>query len=317
MSMNSTAKSLQSNSSEKKKFIFSKNIYFISLVAIFCIVTFYFVNTKLVVNNVKNTTTIENQWYILTVPNVYPNGADYTYNLLTTDSTQYYAKRFGNRVVPLTTETRKFTAVNLQSSRSRTTTQDSEEEQQIIIYNSETGQREIQFYHPEVSYVRLPDALSMLDNLDENTSYEMALSFEKSFAFADARFMLDHNDTEWLWVDSLSDDDIDAKQEQDDLGYLSSFTANNVFGFPFTENTSWSFPNSFLAVLENEDIQNSEYAEQANEILSVLKENDEEVEGGKVRIIGAVVTGTPEELRKYQDLDFIRASSLGASVSVY
>lgn len=317
MSMKSTAESIQPMPEQKKQFIFSKNIYLTALMIIFCLVTFYFVNNKMVVDNVKNTTAIENQWYTLTVPNVYPNGADYTYNLLTTNSTQHYAKRFGSRVVPWTTESRKFTAVNLQSSASKTTFQDSEEEQQIIIYNSRNGEREIQFYHPEVSYARLPDALSMLDKLDENTMYELALSFDQSYAFADARFMLDHNDTEWLWADTISDEFIASMQEQDDLGNLSSFRANNIFGFPFTENTGWSFPDSFLAILEHKEIQNSEHADRANEILSALKENDEELKGGKVRIIGAVVTGTPAELAKYKDIEFIRASSLGASVEIY
>lgn len=317
MSMKSTAESIEEISDNKKQFAISKNVYLLSLIVIFSLATLYFVNSKLVVNNIQKTTALENKWYVLTNPNGYPNGSDNMQNLLSTESTQFYAKRFGDRVVPWTTASRKYTAVNTKTSTSRTTQEYSVEEQQVIYFNNETGQREIQFYHPEVQHQRLPNALGSLDNLDENTYYEMALSFTQSYAFAEARFLLDQADTEWLWVDSISDAVIAATQEKEDVGRYTSFTANNIFGFPFTKNTGWSFPDGFLSVLEQEEIQDSEYAEQANAILNELKANDENLSGGKVRIIGAVVTGTPDELRKYQNLDFIRASSLGASTSIY
>lgn len=317
MSTKHTAESAQKPSQKNKQFVLSKNVYLATLIVIFCIVALYFVNSKTISNNVQKLNAVENRWLGLTNPNIYQNGTDFKYNLLSTDSTQYYAKRFGDRLVPWTTETRQFTVANTKVSTNRSIQQNSDEEGQIILFNNQTGQRVIQFYHPEVKYERLPNALSLLDKLDPNTYYEMALSFDKSYPYVEAKYMLDKDDTEWLWIDAVSDSLIETKQEQEEIGRISSFFNGNVFGIPYTKYTGWTAPDAYVERLESDEIQESIYADYANSILEELKANDPDLEGGKFRIIGAVVTGTPDELMKYQDMDFIRASSLGASTSIY
>jgi homoserine trans-succinylase len=52
------------------------------------------------------------------------------------------------------------------------------------------------------------------------------------------------------------------------------------------------------------------------EALKGIKENTQAT-NGKVRLNGAVVTGTPVELKRFQELDFIRASVLGATIDKY
>jgi homoserine trans-succinylase len=52
------------------------------------------------------------------------------------------------------------------------------------------------------------------------------------------------------------------------------------------------------------------------EALKGIKENTQAT-NGKIRLNGAVVTGTPVELKRFQELDFIRASVLGATIDKY
>lgn len=53
-----------------------------------------------------------------------------------------------------------------------------------------------------------------------------------------------------------------------------------------------------------------------NEALNGIEDNTRSTEG-EIRYNGAVVTGTAEELRRFQDIPFIRASVLGATIDKY
>ncbi|MFD4819644.1 hypothetical protein [Peribacillus butanolivorans] len=53
-----------------------------------------------------------------------------------------------------------------------------------------------------------------------------------------------------------------------------------------------------------------------NEAFKGIEGNTRSTEG-KIRYNGAVVTGTADELKRFQDLTFIRASVLGATIDKY
>lgn len=63
-------------------------------------------------------------------------------------------------------------------------------------------------------------------------------------------------------------------------------------------------------------LKEGNHTSSVKEALKGIKENTK-ASNGKLRLNGAVVTGTPEELKRFQQLDFTRASVLGATVDKY
>ncbi|ALZ64533.1 hypothetical protein FORC13_p048 (plasmid) [Bacillus cereus] len=73
----------------------------------------------------------------------------------------------------------------------------------------------------------------------------------------------------------------------------------------------------FIDTLKSPELSGGNYANKTKEVLTRLKKDNPKLNPEKVRIVGAVVTGTPDELKKYQNKEFIRASSLGATIDKY
>jgi hypothetical protein len=48
-----------------------------------------------------------------------------------------------------------------------------------------------------------------------------------------------------------------------------------------------------------------------------VKKDNPKLDSEKVKIVEAVVTGTPDGLKEYQNKEFIKSSSLGAAIDKY
>ena len=259
----------------------------------------------------------ESRWLYISEPNVQQNGVEYNYNLFTANGVNNYSKKFGDRVVPWLTRNSHFTLLDSKLAIDSFTKSYSEEEKQWLVFNNQNGQRELQFYHPSINYNQLPNAIKLLDQMDPNTYVEYALSFDRGYSFSEIQNLLDSKDTEWLWIDTQSETEITEKEEMERKGLLSSFQKGRVYGYRYNAVTNWPTPEFFVQELEHSEIQSSVYKTQAKRILQQLRKTNPELKAEKIRIIGAVVTGTPNELKKYQDKTFIRASSLGATTKKY
>ncbi|MDM5291866.1 anti sigma factor C-terminal domain-containing protein [Peribacillus simplex] len=294
-----------------------KNVLITSFILILGSTFLYIGSNKIIAKRIHALDVAESRWIYLTEPNVQQNGTDYTYSLFSADGKSYFTKRFGDRKIPWYTENSHFTVSNTEVSVERTMEEYSEEENQWLVFNNEIGQRELQFYHPSVDYKKLPNALSLLNKLDPISYYEYAISFDKAYSINEIKEMLDKKEIEWLWIDTQTKNEIQTKNEQDKNNELSSFQVGSIFGFPYNSTTNWSNLDFFLKNLSHPEIQSSPYASRATEIEKRLKRENPKLNPDKVKIIGAVVTGTPDELMKYKNKDFIRASSLGASTKKY
>ncbi|USK62439.1 anti sigma factor C-terminal domain-containing protein [Peribacillus asahii] len=168
--------------------------------------------------------------------------------------------------------------------------------------NFPSGQREMLFYVPQFKYKTYSNDLLKLKEYPNDKYIEMAISFDKSYSLNEVKKMIPNSiNPTWFWVNnySKSSDFRDAPE-----------SGQWLFGI--------STPSSKLGqVLSTPEVKGE------SDFLNRLKKfnkNDYQFiskhqKGGL--IIGAVVTGTKENLLVLQGQPYVKASSLGAVVEKY
>lgn len=72
-------------------------------------------------------------------------------------------------------------------------------------YNPNTGEREMLFYLPDISYPRTLNELPQLEAMDPDKLVELAVSFDKAYTVKEIGAMLPPDaHPVWYWVDTLS-----------------------------------------------------------------------------------------------------------------
>lgn len=187
-------------------------------------------------------------------------------------------------------------------------TQYSETLKRQVSYNKYNGEREIQFYYPQGR--NLPQELNLLEKFDENTLVEMALSFNHSYSLEDLEGILGSDNVNWLWVNTNPNQGYNSKTDSNKflsgdaaIGFSIDSSGFNEAGQLFLDN---------LIYLSKE----GDYKKATKKILLSLNENYHP-NTSDIQVLGAVVTGTPQQLARFKDLDIIRASTLGATIDIY
>ena len=192
-----------------------------------------------------------------------------------------------------------------------------EKEQRTVRYNDFNNERKIDFYYPGLSYDYLPDELDTAVGLDKNTLIEVALSFKEPMTLAEMGKQLGYENVNWLWVDTTTVAQMDRMTKELDSDSLKTKGGGGAFGFDVSQEVPYSGESGqgFIHTLEQLSKTDS-HKSSIKEALKGIKENTQSSKG-EVRFNGAVVTGTAEELRRFQKLDFIRASVIGATIDKY
>ena len=60
--------------------------------------------------------------------------------------------------------------------------------------------------------------MTLLDEIGSNKYVEYALSFDRPYSISEVQNLLDKQNTEWLWLDTESDEKIDSINEQERNG---------------------------------------------------------------------------------------------------
>ncbi|WP_342212382.1 anti sigma factor C-terminal domain-containing protein [Clostridium beijerinckii] len=193
-------------------------------------------------------------------------------------------------------------------------------------YSTAYGLRELHFLYPYVNYgrniyeyetdknKRTEDEISegkeniindfhFLDEMDDNKMVEMALSFDKYYTYEEVNSILDSNLITFYWVDNNSDEE---------KKHIIEFNnpAFNVIGIKsidgageFRSDTDGRMENFKAAIKQLKDIGEAQY-------IKNIDEND-------IRIIGAVVVGSPKELKAIENNPIIKHAVLGTVVDKY
>ncbi|MFC4559261.1 hypothetical protein ACFO3D_13765 [Virgibacillus kekensis] len=154
-------------------------------------------------------------------------------------------------------------------------------EKRVIRYNELNNERYIDFYYPTIDYDYLSQELSIAIGLEENKLIEVALSFKKPVTLSKLGDTLGVKNVDWLWVNRKSPEEmerLDSKWEEDKWKLKRG---EDAYGF----SVSAEHP----------------YTEYPTDIT----------------ISGAVISGTPKELARFQGMEIIRASVLGVTIDKY
>ena len=193
------------------------------------------------------------------------------------------------------------------------------ESNQLETFNTYTGDREMFFYHPEIEYDVYKDSISEVNQFEDTTLVEMGLSFNQAYNLDEIISKLPSNvQVVWWWVDAYADDQLDfMRQRQDTVKADSNY---NIYGF-YAEQSK---PKAQQAQIDSFDeiessfIRNIEYLRKGknfkweiDQVYNSLIGGNGTLEKDDVKIIGAVVTGTPEQLQSLQEQTEIKASTLG------
>lgn len=171
----------------------------------------------------------------------------------------------------------------------------------VYSYNKQSKQKLADFYHPELDYSnylpKMPDDLNKMTTTDKKLS-EVAISFDKAIKWSEFKSYIPKEVTvQWLYM--ISDTEtktIDGPSGQD------------VYGYPFDEDDKNDLFKEFL-----DDLTTYNTYPQDTDIQAFLKKyNDNNFE--EVPILGILVTGENDSLKKLTDMPHIRASSVGVTV---
>ncbi|MEK5233814.1 anti sigma factor C-terminal domain-containing protein [Lysinibacillus sp. FSL K6-0232] len=188
------------------------------------------------------------------------------------------------------------------------------ETSQLERFNEYTGDREMFFYHPKISYDVYQDSIGELNQLEENTLVELAISFDSAYDFDEIKSKLPSGvQADWWWVDAFTKD-ITAFLEKDQ----STIQANSpfIYGFqseqskPITRRSASNEVDSFIQHIELlHKSKNFEW--ETNQVYQALVGKDGKLESDDIKVIGAVVSGTPEQLMLLKDQPYVKASTFG------
>lgn len=197
------------------------------------------------------------------------------------------------------------------------TTSLNQEANRHIRYNDFNNERRIDFYYPGLRYDFLPHELNIATSLDKNKLIEVAISFDKPMTLDEISKQLGNKNVNWLWVDTSTKEQMRRMEKELDSDSVKTKGGGGAFGFDIHPQAPYSsqYEEFFMRTLKELKKMGVRKGI-VNEALKGIEENTRSTEG-KIRYNGAVVTGTAEELKRFQDLDFIRASVLGATIDKY
>ncbi|WP_043933860.1 anti sigma factor C-terminal domain-containing protein [Bacillus sp. EB01] len=215
----------------------------------------------------------------------------YHYNIFSVEGETIYYKRIGNRQFVWDTKTKKYPAIGKveiidRGSGMTEINQMDEDAKRVVRYNQLNNERIIDFYYPNIRYNFLPQELDIATGLDENTLIEVAISFNEPMTLSDLGEVLGYKNVDWLWVNSKTKkqmEKINGMQDADSDS-IKVLNGDNAYGFVVSEEYPYSYSD-----LPNEN----------------------------TTISGAVISGTPQELERFLNLDIIRASVIGVTIDKY
>lgn len=188
------------------------------------------------------------------------------------------------------------------------------------------GLRKLQFLYPYVNYEqniydyqtennKIPDNTSSsdkeniindfqyLNEIDNDKTVEMALSFNKEYSYEEVNKMLDSNLITFYWVDNNSEDEKEHAVELKNPAF-------NVIGIKSTDgagefrvDVDSRMENFKTALKQLKEIGDTQYIENIDE--------------NNIKIGGAVVIGSPKELKGIQNNPIIKHAILGTVVDKY
>ncbi|MGM0890109.1 MAG: anti sigma factor C-terminal domain-containing protein [Bacillota bacterium] len=194
----------------------------------------------------------------------------------------------------------------------------SEREKRYVNFNQLNGEREIEFYFPQLTYTYLPKELSAATELDNNKIVEVALSFKKPLSLHEASKILGTDNVNWLWVDTSTEAQVNEYKKEalmkENERHAITKSGASAYGFEVLDSDFEIGGQYFLNIIKT--IKDGNYHNNVKKLANSINE-ESSPKVSDIRISGAVVTGTPKELERFNNIDIIRTSLIGATVDIY
>lgn len=254
--------------------------------------------------------------------NIMLSDTSYRYNLFSVEAETTYMKNVGEQSIVWDKQTKKIPLFGrseiLERGSGMVEVNSLDDElKRYVRYNNFNNERKIDFYYPALSYDYLPHELDIATTLDENKLIEVALSFKEPMTLTEAAEKLGYDHVNWLWVDTTTEAQMKKMEQTLDGDSVKTKGGGGAFGFAVRSEIPYSeeYGPLFIQTLE-QLYESGSHRSTVKEALKGIKENTQTT-NGNIRLNGAVVSGTPTELKRFQKLDFIRASVLGATIDKY
>lgn len=262
--------------------------------------------------------TDEMNWQYIRGANIEERGTDYSYTPFSATVTSRLTKPVGDVPIPWGGQERAFTILGASRMTALELPSGSGGiyDERVPLYLN--GQRVIEFFHPAIDYKKLFDERPLLDEIREEKVVEFAFSFDKPYTTKEVKDIFSEQ-LAWYWVDTYSPEQLASIRDLTEPGSsIESEDADNVYGFRSNDYPKADPPHDFIEHIKKITKNDGAYQDQAKELLDNLTNNDQhELQPANLKIIGVVVTGTPAELKKYNDVSMIRTAILGATTDKY
>ncbi|OLO37067.1 hypothetical protein BTR23_14120 [Alkalihalophilus pseudofirmus] len=177
----------------------------------------------------------------------------------------------------------------------------------------ENGWREMLFFHPNVTYKQYTNDEELIQNMQGDKIYEVALSFDQPYKQSELPFTKLPEMT-WFWLNTYNTNQVNTfQQEAKDYDWSATFIREHE-ALGFSTNTSYNSNSdlnyeygNFLKLLQT-SISN----EHKNAYMNIKDKKIEEIE-----ILGVVVYGTRDQILEIMNAPIIRAVSLGGIIDNY
>ncbi|RSK25978.1 hypothetical protein EJF36_03170 [Bacillus sp. HMF5848] len=177
----------------------------------------------------------------------------------------------------------------------------------------ENGWREMLFFHPEVDYKKYKNDVELIESMEGNKIYEVALSFDKPYKQSELPFRQLPQMT-WFWLNTYSNIQLNTfQQEAKEYDWSATFIRENeALGFSirnsYTSSADMAYEyDKFLNLLKTSTF--SEHNQAYNTMKGISIDD--------VEILGVVVYGTKEEIVEIMTNPIIKASSIGGVIDNY
>ena len=182
------------------------------------------------------------------------------------------------------------------------------------------GVRKLQFYHPSVVYEAYKNDMSLVAEIPDYKKVEMGISFDKPYTLQEVQQMLPKNvKFQWAWIDSYDEIVLQGMKASDGTPSMV-VSEENAPGFHMYDQVGKTIDKPKEKFVENLELalryKSSSYND-IKRIVDFLQRENENINTDNIMIIGAVITGSPNDILSVQHKEYVKAAVLGAVVDKY
>ncbi|BDR66499.1 anti sigma factor C-terminal domain-containing protein [Clostridium tetani] len=183
------------------------------------------------------------------------------------------------------------------------------------------GYRKMKFYHPDLQYKQYTNDLNILDDLSNAKLIEVAVSFDKKYKIKDIENIIPNVKKSWYCFDAFTKEEIENYKNEIKEGKSSYIGEGQMIGINAVnheipdlgiskETSSDTLIDTLLNFMESSG--NKRY----NAIYKELIKKGYK-DSSSIPVIGVIVYGTKDELKKLVENPHIKAASIGVITDRY